>query len=321
MKLFIGPVSKNTIDVVISLANEGYKLGLIPSRRQVDYDNGYVYNTFSFVEYVRSKTNNIIIERDHGGRNQGETIDDGYQSYEIDCELFDMIHVDPWKATKNYQKGLKETIENIEFCFDKNHKLLFEIGTEESIRYFSTEELGDFVSDVKSCLTKEVRKSIEYVIVQSGTKLLMEKNVGIFDKKRLSQMVEVAKKHKLLSKIHNGDYLSIHLIKEHYDLGVDAINIAPEFGNMESSIYIKMLDHDNFNKFYQLCYESKQWVKWVNETFNSKKEKEKLVKICGHYLFSTPEFQKLKIELEQTWNIDNIIKNQLKKKIGKILNV
>ena len=38
-KLFIGPMSKEIVDAVIDYP---VPLGLIPSRRQVDYENGYV---------------------------------------------------------------------------------------------------------------------------------------------------------------------------------------------------------------------------------------------------------------------------------------
>ena len=39
MRFFIGPLSKNVVDAVINFNSD---IGLIPSRRQVDYDGGYV---------------------------------------------------------------------------------------------------------------------------------------------------------------------------------------------------------------------------------------------------------------------------------------
>ena len=42
-KLYIGFVSRNTRDATIEYANNhNVFLGLIPSRRQIDYDGGYV---------------------------------------------------------------------------------------------------------------------------------------------------------------------------------------------------------------------------------------------------------------------------------------
>ena len=39
MKYFIGPMSKNVVDAVIDFDGS---FGFIPSRRQVDYNGGYV---------------------------------------------------------------------------------------------------------------------------------------------------------------------------------------------------------------------------------------------------------------------------------------
>ena len=58
MRFFIGPMSKNVVDAVINFDSD---IGLIPSRRQVDYDGGYVNNwtTKEFSKYSK----NIILKR------------------------------------------------------------------------------------------------------------------------------------------------------------------------------------------------------------------------------------------------------------------
>ena len=64
-KLFIGAVSKNTVDTVIEYANDNnVKLGLIPSRRQIDYDSGYVNNwiTNEFAVYVKRRMKNYNVD-------------------------------------------------------------------------------------------------------------------------------------------------------------------------------------------------------------------------------------------------------------------
>jgi len=112
-KLFIGPMSLNVVDSILELSNEIDKpIGIIPSRRQVEYNGGYVNNwtTRDFSNYIRSKSNNILLVRDHGGPNQGDKEDDGILSFKHDCEFFDVLHIDVWKKYKDYDKGLKETI-------------------------------------------------------------------------------------------------------------------------------------------------------------------------------------------------------------------
>ena len=54
-KLFIGPMSKNVVDAVLELdKNQRNKIGFIPSRRQIEYDGGYVnkWTTNEFANYV-----------------------------------------------------------------------------------------------------------------------------------------------------------------------------------------------------------------------------------------------------------------------------
>ncbi len=88
-KIFIGPMSKNIVDSVIEFSNNsGITLGLIPSRRQVESDGGYVNNwkTLDFCEYVRSKTDKVLLVRDHSGPGQGYYEDDGIESFKNDCK-------------------------------------------------------------------------------------------------------------------------------------------------------------------------------------------------------------------------------------------
>ena len=42
-KYYIGPMSKNVVDCVIKHGQQ-HSVGLIPSRRQIDYCGGYVNN-------------------------------------------------------------------------------------------------------------------------------------------------------------------------------------------------------------------------------------------------------------------------------------
>lgn len=81
-KYYIGPMSKNVVDCVIKHGQQ-YSIGLIPSRRQVDYCGGYVNNwdTKTFSEYVRSSNSSVLLCRDHGGQNQGQEEDDGSESF------------------------------------------------------------------------------------------------------------------------------------------------------------------------------------------------------------------------------------------------
>ena len=144
LKIYLGPMSKNIVDVAIEYSNSSsIPITFIPSRRQVEYNGGYVNNwtTKEFVEYVKERSNSIHVERDHGGPGQGNVDDDGMESFKEDCKYMDVIHIDPWKKYPHYNDGLKETIKAINFCYNENPNIIFEIATEEGIRKFEVDEL------------------------------------------------------------------------------------------------------------------------------------------------------------------------------------
>ena len=314
IKYYIGPMSKNIVDSVIELNNP--IIGFIPSRRQVDYKGGYVNNwtTKQFSEYVNNK---VVIERDHGGKNQGYKRDNGLSSFVFDANYFDIIHIDPWKAYQDFDKGLQDTIECINFIYYEvnNRKVKFEVGTEESIRRFEVDELEKLLSMLEKKLNPNVFENIIYTVVQSGVGLDLgnSKNTCKFSEKRFYDMIKICDKFGKMSKEHNGDYLSVDEYKLRFDLGMDAINIAPQFGQLETLCYLDEMG-DDIEDYYRLCYESKRWVKWVNDDFDPENNKRELIEICGHYILSDKRFLKIKP------NIDVEIKQKIKNKLRSLHN-
>ena len=309
--IYICPMSKNIVDVVIELQSEN--LGLLPSRRQIDYNGGYVnnWNTQTFSEYVK-KSSDLIIERDHSGAEQGILNNDEYISLGIDSNYIDIVHVDPWKKYKNLEDGISETVEYIKFIHNKNKNVKFEVGTEESIRKFSPEELNHFIQELKNRLSKDEFENIEYVCIQSGVSLdiVEQKNNGDFNRDRLIKMIDITFKYGKKSKEHNGDYLSNYEIKKRFNDGLDSINIGPEIVQLETQLYLDNFTDAQLQEFYQVCLESKKWEKWVTEDFDITNKK-MLILVCGHYCYS-------KYNLP---NLDENIKKILKLKIKELLSL
>ena len=315
-KLFVGPMSKNIVDSILSLDKRYLQnIGFIPSRRQIEYNGGYVNNwtTEQFYNYVNNK---IIIERDHGGPHQGYILDEGKRSFFEDAKYMNIIHIDPWKKYKNLEEGCLATKRIIEYVNRKNKKCLFEIATEQSIKKFECGELDFLVNYLRQNLKKDVYEKIVYLVIQSGTSLKENQNIGMYNSDRLKSMVNICKKNNLLSKEHNGDYLG-KLIKDKFKLGLDSINIAPEFGVLETNVILNTIKENDdqlfYNEFYKICFESKRWVKWVDSNFIPENKKDELIKICGHYVFSNIEFIKLKSTyVDLDIKIQEIIKNRVK---------
>lgn len=315
-KIYIGPMTKNVVDAIIEYSNQTETaIGLIPSRRQVEFNGGYVNNwtTEEFSKYVKANSTNILLKRDHSGPSQGQFDDDGFESLAEDCRHLDLVHIDPWKKYPAFNLGLKETIKMIEYCYDLNPNLEYEIGTEEAIRRFESYELDELVSELKFRLDAEVFAKIKYLVIQSGTSLKGNTQTGAYDSKRLLDMIAVAKRHNLLTKEHNGDYIPVSVVHEKFNLGLDAINIAPEFGLIETQTYLDFITDEQFiNDFWKICYDSKKWTKWVDSTFDPINSKVELIKICGHYVISSPEFVGLQ---RKSSYLDREIKNRVIQKL------
>ena len=96
--------------------------------------------------------------------------------------------------------------------------------------------------------------------------------------------------------------------------------LAPELGQIETKAILETIyslasenkKQNLFEKFYKICLNSKKWVKWVSKDFKPEENKEKLINICGHYVFSYPEFQDIKNELK---NVEKKIKKKLLTKL------
>ena len=308
MKFYIGPMSKNVVDSVIEFS-AGEHMVFIPSRRQIEWNGGYVNNwtTKEFVRYVKSKNPNILIERDHGGPGQGTIDDDGIESMKHDARYMDIIHIDPWKKYPQFEDGLQWTIDLITMCYEINPEVVYEIATEEGIRKFEVDELDRLVNELKTRLDSRVFSKIKYLVIQCGTRLSEKYNTGVFDEQRLQSMIQLAKKHNLIAKEHNGDWVSNEVVQAKSKYGLECINIAPEFGEIETRVILDRIKDDQFlfEKFFNICYSSKKWEKWVTQTFKPLENKEQVILISGHYVFSDPEFIIMKNKL---LNIDSEIR-------------
>lgn len=320
-KYYIGPMSKNVVDCIID-HSQLHSVGFIPSRRQVDYNGGYVngWTTESFTDYVRKRSSSPLLCRDHGGENQGQVEDDGIESFTEDCTRFDLIHIDPFRVCKDVNSASKVTKEVIKTLFEINPKMMYEVGTEEAIFKYQPEDLKNFLNYLQTSLTPKQFAQIKYAVVQSGTGLDLSTrtNTGNFSKRRLSKFIKVVKEFNLMSKEHNGDYLTDSFdVELRFDTGLDAINIAPEFGQIESEYYLEQCKSDKelFETLYQICYTSGKWKKWVRNF--DRISRDQLIMTSCHYILSNKDFiEKIKSNFP---NSDTLIEKRINSKL-KLLN-
>lgn len=361
--LCVGPMSKNCVDATIELAYEyNVNLMLIASRRQIEcaeLGGGYVNNwdTISFSNYVKNNDpdKKITIARDHGGPWQhplewkkcitiDQAMESAKKSFSIDIEAgFEVIHIDP-VLNNNEDPTLDWVLEKVfelySYCINEAKRLkkeiLIEIGTEEQgISPISDLNiLEDQLKKISQFCNKNNYAKPAFIVVQTGTKVMGMKNIGDFpnkneeikeyrEKHKFSKIIDICNKYGIKIKEHNADYLSDNSLIIHPEIGIHAVNVAPEFGVTETIALLTIMDKlsavNEKNEFIKICIESNKWVKWViglGEVSDLDK-----TKICGHYMFSDNRILKLKEIIGSAYlekfgkELDIYLKDEVKKSI------
>ena len=361
--LGIGPMSKNCVEVVIELANT-YKipLMLIASRRQIESKEsggGYVNNwsTEEFSKYIEKndKNKNIILCRDHGGPYQNENenkqnysfnevMNNAKKSFIVDIQSnFQIIHIDPTEnliSDLTQDEMLNRIYDLYEFCYsiaDKyNKKIFIEVclGKEDG-GISNTSEIEYGIKKIKEfCHRKNLPLPL-FMVIKTGNHVLETRNTGILEEivngkgleeeREIKKMIEYCNKENIMIKEHNGDYLTEQALRYHPKIGIHGINVAPEFGVIETKAILTWLENNNLEQFkeefIEISYNSKKWEKWM--MINSKTTKKDKAIISGHYIFSSKEFKKLKDKIlekiDEKENFDKFLKSEIKKSIMKYL--
>jgi tagatose-1,6-bisphosphate aldolase non-catalytic subunit AgaZ/GatZ len=364
--LAVGPMSKNCVEATIEIANERkVPIMMIASRRQIDskeFGGGYVNNwdTKKFSNYVKKKDKNKLITlcRDHGGPwqnsieiknklNSTKAMNSAKRSYMEDIDSdFKIIHIDTCLSLNGTEKSKKKALDRLfelyKFCSNyakkKNKNIFFEIGTEEQSGTTNTQkELEETLIKTINFCKKNKFKKPTFVVIQSGTRVMEMRNVGTFEAPfrveneipaeiQIPKMIEICKKYNVLMKAHNTDYLSNEALSFYPRLGIDAANIAPEFGVIESKKILELMGELKLtslkDSFVKLSLDSNKWKKWMIK--DSKANNYEKAIISGHYVFSDKRFTEIKENLaeilkKRNQNLDKILKEAIKSSIIRYL--
>lgn len=352
--LGVGPMSRTLLKAALRLAKEkDFPLLLIASRNQVDSDefgHGYVcgWDQNRFAADVESTARDIGFEglvylcRDHGGPWQRDEeraaklpVDKAMaickRSYIHDMESgFDLLHIDPTKdphitGTVPLDLVLERTIDIIDELETYRREnglpeIGYEAGTEETNGGLtSVEAFSDFIDKLVSRMAERGLQPPEFVVGQTGTLTRLTENVGHFNRENAALLSTNAAKHGVGVKEHNGDYLSDRILLEHPNLGVTAMNVAPEFGVVETRAYLELaalevrsIATDKRSHLPAVMAEyavrSQRWRKWVigdmaeasvEDVLCDKELTAQITDICGHYTYEIPA---VKVELHKMFN-------------------
>ncbi len=349
--LGVGPMSHNLLKAALELAKEkNFPLILIASRNQVDSDRfggGYVcgFDQKRFIETTAKIADEIGFDglcyfcRDHGGpwqrdkeRNDklptDEAMEIGLQSYFDDAEAgFDLLHIDPTKdphctGVVPLSTVLDRTVYLIERIEAERVKrgwkeLAYEVGTEETMGgLISAEAFEGFIKELKKVLDEKHLPMPLFVVGQTGTLTRLTSNVGHYDTPTATTLSDITHKYGTGLKEHNGDYLSNPILLEHPVIGLDAMNVAPEFGLVETEALLELATAEE--KFVpeneqshirdvlaRHAVEGQRWRKWmvgekgkasVEEIMKDADDVKLITSMCGHY---TLEDEEVKVALKK----------------------
>src|SRR5690606_15951266 len=105
----------------------------------------------------------------------------------------------------------------------------------------------------------------------------LTENVGKYSTENAAHLAAVAASHGMELKEHNGDYLPDELILMHPALGVSSLNVAPEFGVVETRCYLQLAaledrlvdmkliqkSSDTADILRKAAVETGRWRKWM----------------------------------------------------------
>jgi hypothetical protein len=210
--LCIGPMSRNTVQAVINVANRNKQpLPLIASRRQIEsaqLGGGYVENwsTREFAEFVHARDTHGMVAmcRDHGGPWQGNNeteLDRAAAMVNAKMSLledissgFEVVHLDP--SVRGGALTDSETLDMLFELYDFVCRTAAQLGVHVEIEVGAEQQSG-FYSDPRELVSfiKAINRFCEqhgynkplFCVVQTGTLVKEMRNVGFTEGRRNEQ--------------------------------------------------------------------------------------------------------------------------------------
>jgi len=287
-------------------SNKQRPLMFIASRNQVDTNSGYVMNTQQLAHQLSPlRSTYMMLCRDHCGpyfldsektMNIRAAIEATKKTIGGDIENgFDLIHIDTSRCQDAYQVA----DELFNFCMRLNPNIKFEFGTEENVGVAAG--IRKYQDDVKFA---RQYSNMEFVVAQTGSLVMEDRQVGSFDIPMVRQLVGYANLAGIKLKEHNADYLSAEQIQLRNVAGVHACNIAPQLGVIQTKRILALATEFGVDStaYQQAVLDSNKWKKWIIDGDDTIK-----IASAGHYLFSGNEYCRLEDNLRSHCNVEDLV--------------
>ena len=317
-----------------------------------EFGGGYANNWTpgGFADYVRARDagGKILLARDHGGPWQSESRNGEYPPYAEELDLammsleadieagFDVLHLDPGRGVDDahpnpitfFTDVTKELYVRCEDTAQRAGKApVYEVGTDEGAigsLFFEEQIFEDFLGEIIPFCRESGFEAPGFFVVPSHTRVMESRNIGTLQDRILThgdleenspfaRLIDTSHKFDTLLKVHNADYLHSDVLSWFAGKSVDSLNVAPEFGVVESRAFVNILDDNNLGNlkeaFLSLSYEVGKWQKWMLPGTTASNEDRAI--IGGHYTFASPEFRELYCEAEETLSSRGIFVDRL----------
>jgi len=166
-------------------------------------------------------------------------------------------------------------------------------------------------------MSKEGRK-IPHLLTKEELEEKLNRLNELHNKYGTDDSFEFTNRHKIFV-IEEDHFRHPEYLVKRPQIGIDACNVAPEFGVIETKTimtYFKRYEeYKLLDKFIELAIASKKWLKWVINGWSDGLKAE----MCGHYIRGLPEVIRMIAYFEQKYNIDlnRIIRFNIKQAMDK----
>lgn len=283
-----------SLEIVSIIKKYNKPLMIVASRNQVDYNSGYVCKTHELAESFKSHKS-ILLCRDHCGPyfsdadkklTLSEALEECKKTIHSDIMAgFGLIHIDVSRIGHHQFEYAKELID---FTLRRKPDIMLEFGSEDN----TGEGLGPSLARIDEQLEfiSSYKDNVKFFVTQTGS-FTQHKQMGTFDVETNHTIVQRVHNAGFRFKEHNADYLSGEEVLKRVEVGIDAMNIAPQLGTIQTKI-LKSLAKDNkeWYEFSNRVYDSEVWKKWLPRDVENK---DLAVIVGGHYHFDTIEYSRL----------------------------
>ena len=297
-----------------------FPIMIIASRNQVDAYKGYAFTTADLVSSIKSNENydpnRVLICRDHCGPyfsdadkdlNVRKALDRCLETVKADVSSgFDLLHIDVSRVEDAEQERTARTL--LDYALDLKPSIVFEFGSEDNTGEGLAKSLSRLRKQLK--FTENYKNSIKFFVSQTGS-LTKHKQVGSFNVETNTKVAEAIHSAGLLFKEHNADYILANEVKLRKQAGVDAINIAPQLGTIQSRIIQQLGPQvkESYDDFVSYVLEQGYWKKWVTDDVKDDRTR---FAASAHYCFNSVKGKKVLAEIRaKNLPFDELLKKQL----------